>query len=118
MIPWLICPWMPQQMVLVGLPLVAELIWLVQDALCAAEEPDAVLSNQLPTAHQLAMGLLFLRAPRLFLARDAQAAALLARSATFAIALAIKPVAHHTAILPVAECDRVLDAKSLPCLQC
>ena len=54
---------------------------------------------------------------RLFLELGAQVAALLARSATFAIALAIEPVARHTAILPVAECDRVLDAKSLPCLQ-
>ena len=55
---------------------------------------------------------------RLFLELGAQVAALLARSATFAIALAIKPVAHHAAILRVAECDRVLAAKSLPCLQC
>ena len=39
-----------------GLPLVVVLIWLVPDALFAAEELDAVLSNQLPTAHQLAVG--------------------------------------------------------------
>ena len=57
MILQLNCPWMPQQMGLVGLPWVAELIWLVPDALCAAEELDAVLSNQLPTVHQLAIGL-------------------------------------------------------------
>ena len=41
-----------------GLPLVAVLIWLVPDAPFAAKELDAVLLNQLPTAHQLAMGLL------------------------------------------------------------
>ena len=51
------------------------------------------------------MGLLFLRAPLLFLARDAQAAAQLVRSVTFAVALAIEPVAHHAAIRQVAECD-------------
>ena len=54
---------------------------------------------------------------RLFLELGAQVAALLARSATLPIALAIKPVVRHVAILPVAGCDRVLAAKSLPYLQ-
>ena len=75
------------------------LIWSVPDAPFAAEKLDAVLSNQLPTAHQLAMGSLFLRAPHLFHARNAQFAAQLARNATFATALASKPVACHAAIL-------------------
>ena len=50
---------------------------------------------------------------RLFLGRDVLIAAQRAGSATFAIALAIEPVACHTAILRVAECDQVLAAKSL-----
>ena len=54
---------------------------------------------------------------RLFLGRDVLIAARLVGSATFAVPLAIKPVACHAAILRVAECDRVLAAKSLPCLQ-
>ena len=41
-------------MVLVGLPLEVGLIWSVPDAPFAAEELDAVLSNQLPAAHQQA----------------------------------------------------------------
>ena len=45
-------PWLPQKMVLGGLPLVVVLIWLVPDAPFAAEELDAVESNQLPAAHQ------------------------------------------------------------------
>ena len=49
----------------------------------------------------------------LSLARNAQVAALRAESATSAIALVVEPVARHAAILPVAECDRVLAAKSL-----
>ena len=49
----------------------------------------------------------------LSLARDAQVAALRAKSVTFAVALAIKPVARHAAALRVAKCDRVLAAKSL-----
>ena len=53
----------------------------------------------------------------LSLARDAQVAALRAESATSAIALVVKPVAHHAAALRVAKCDRVLAAKSLPYLQ-
>ena len=48
----------------------------------------------------------------------AQVAALLARSATFAIALVSEPVARHAAVLPIVECDQVLAIKSLPCLQC
>ena len=52
MIPQLIHPWWPQRMVWGGLPLEVVLIWLVPDASFAAEELDAVLSNQLPVAHQ------------------------------------------------------------------
>ena len=92
-------------MVLGGLPLVAVLILLVPDALFAAKELDAVLSNQLPMAHQLAMGSLFLRAPCLFHARDAQVAAQLARNATFATALASKPIAHHATIFRATKCN-------------
>ena len=44
----------PQKMVWGGLPLVEELILLVPDAPFAAEELDAVSSNQLPAAHQQA----------------------------------------------------------------
>ena len=96
-----------------GLPLVVVRIWLVLDAPFAAEKLDAVLSNQLPAAHQLVMGLLFLTGLCLFLARNAQAAAQRAESASFAVALASKPVARHAAVLPIAGCDRVLAAKSL-----
>ena len=53
----------------------------------------------------------------LSLARDAQVAAQRAKSATFAVALVIKPVAHHAAVLLVAKCDRVLAAESLPNFQ-
>ena len=49
----------------------------------------------------------------LSLARDAQVAALHAKSATFAVALAIKLIARHAAALRVAKCDRVLAAKSV-----
>ena len=52
MIPQPIHPWLPQKMVWGGLPLVVVLIWSVQDAPFAAEKLDAVLSNQLPAAHQ------------------------------------------------------------------
>ena len=52
MIPQLAHPWLHLKMVLVGLPLVAVLIRLVPDAPFAAWELDAVLSNQLPAAHQ------------------------------------------------------------------
>ena len=54
---------------------------------------------------------------RLFLELGAQVAALLARSVTFAVALAIEPVAHHAAILSVDECNQVLAIKPLPYLQ-
>ena len=74
MIPCLSHPWLPQKMVWGGLPLVAVLICLVPDALFVAEELDAVLLNQLPTAHHLAMGLLLLRASCLFHGHDAQVA--------------------------------------------
>ena len=53
----------------------------------------------------------------LSLARNAQVAAQRAKSATSAIALVVEPVARHAAALRVAKCDRVLAAKSLPCLQ-
>ena len=49
----------------------------------------------------------------LFLELGAQVAALLARSATLPIALAIEPVACHAAVLLVAKRNRVLAAKSL-----
>ena len=98
-------PWLPQKMVWGGLPLVEELILSVPDAPFAAEELDAILSNQLLAAHQPAMGSLFLTGLLLFLARDAQAAAQRAESASFAVALASKPVAHHAAVLLIAECD-------------
>ena len=52
MILQLIRPWLPQKMVWGGLPLGVVLIWLVPDAPFAAEELDAVSSNQLPAAHQ------------------------------------------------------------------
>ena len=57
MIPQPIHSWLPQKMVWGGLPLVAELIWSVPDAPFAAEELDAVSSNQLPMAHQLTVDL-------------------------------------------------------------
>ena len=41
----------------------------------------------------------------LFLELGAQVAALLARNATFAVAVASKPVICHAAILLVAECN-------------
>ena len=52
MIPQPIHPWLPQKMVWGGLALEVVLIWLVPDAPFAAEKLDAVLSNQLPAAHQ------------------------------------------------------------------
>ena len=64
------------------------------------------------------MGLLFLKGLHRFLELGAQVAGQLAKNATFAAALASKPDACHAAILPVAECNRVLAAKSLPYLQC
>ena len=54
MIPQPSHPWLPQKMVWGGLPLVEELILLVPDAPFVAKELDAVLADQLPTAHQLA----------------------------------------------------------------
>ena len=53
----------------------------------------------------------------LSLALDALVAVQHAEIASFATGRAIEPVAHHAAILPVAECDRALAAKSLPYLQ-
>ena len=52
MIPQPIHPWLPQKMVLGGIPLVVVLIWSVPDTPFAVEELDAVFSNQLPAAHQ------------------------------------------------------------------
>ena len=46
---------------------------------------------------------------------DAPVADRLIGIASFATALAIKPVAHHAAILQAAKCNQVLVAKSLPC---
>ena len=54
----------------------------------------------------------------LSLALDAQVAALRAKSATFAVALAIEPIARHAAALRVAKCNRVLATKSLLNFQC
>ena len=54
MILQLVHPWWPQKMVWGALPLEVVLIWLVPDAPFAAEKLDAVLSNQLPAAHQQA----------------------------------------------------------------
>ena len=88
------------------------------DTLFAAEELDTALSNQLPTAHQLAMDLLFWTEPRRFHERDAQVADRRAGNASFATALVVEPVARHAAILRAAECNRELAVKSLPCLQC
>ena len=118
MMPRLSHPWSPRKMVWGGLPLVAVLIWLVPDALFTAKELDSVLSNQLPMAHQLAVGSLFLIELCQFRGLYAQVADRLIETATSAIALAIELVAHHAAVLRVAGCDRELAAKSLPYLQC
>ena len=75
MIPWPTHPLLPQKMVLGGLPWVVVRIRPVLDALFAAEEADTVSLNPLLRAHQPTVGLLFLKAPLLFLARDAQVAA-------------------------------------------
>ena len=101
-----------------GLPLVAVLIRLVPDAPFAAEELDAVLSNQLPAAHQPAMGSLFLTGLHLFLAHNAQVVAQHVENASFADGLASKPGARHAAVLLIAGCGRAPIAKSLPYLQC
>ena len=52
------------------------------------------------------------------LARDVRVAAQRAKSASFAVVLASKPVACHAAALLIAECNQELAAKSMPCLQC
>ena len=117
MIPQLVHPWMPRQMVLVGLPLVAELIWLVPDALCVAQELDAVLSNQLPMAHQPVMDLLFWRALYQFHARNALVAAWLARIASFVTAFVNKPSTRHAAVIQATGCNQEPIAKFLPYLQ-
>ena len=96
----------------------AVLIRWVLDALFVAKELDAVLSNQLPMAHQLAVGSIFLRAPRLFLACNAQVAAQRVESASFATGLAIESSTRHTAVLPIVECNQAPIAKFLPYWQC
>ena len=53
----------------------------------------------------------------LSLALDARVAAQHVEIASFATGRAIESVARHAAVLPIAGCDRVLAAKSLPCLQ-
>ena len=63
------------------------------------------------------MGLLFLKELRRFHGLDALIADRLAGNASFVVALAVKLVARHAAILRAAECDRALAVKSLPCLQ-
>ena len=88
-----------------GLPWVAVLIWLVLDVLFVAKEADAASSNPHLRVHQPTVGLLFLKAPVLFLARNAQVAAQHVESASFAAELAIEPSAHHAAALPIAEYD-------------
>ena len=112
MIPRPTHPWLPQKMVLVGLPWVAVLICLVPDAFSAVEKADAASSNPLPMAHQLIVGLLFWTGLHQFLARNARVAAQRAKSATFAVALASEPVARRAAILPIAKCGQELAAKS------
>ena len=77
------------------------------DALFAAKELDAILSNQLPTFHQLATGLLFWRALCQFQACDDLIAARLARMLTFAVAPVSKPSIHHAIVFRVAECGCV-----------
>ena len=91
---------------------------MVHDTLCAAKKLDVVLSYQLPTAHQLAMDLQFLRALHWFHARDALIAAQLAKMLIFAVALASKPSTRHAAALQVIGCNQEPTAKSWPCLQC
>ena len=118
MIPQPNHPLLPRQMVLGGLPWVALLIRPVLDALFSAEEADATSSTPLLRAHQPIVGLLFLKAPLLFLAGNAQVAAQRVESASFAAGLAIEPSACHAAVLLIAECNRAPIAKSLPCLQC
>ena len=87
-------PWLPQEMVLGGLPWVAELIRLVHDALCTAAKLDAILSNQFPTTHQPAIGWQFWKMPHRLYARNDLAIIQLARMQTFAIILASKHSAH------------------------
>ena len=99
MTPQLNHPLLPRKMALGGLPWVVVLIRPVLDALFAAKKADATSLNPLLRAHQPTVGLLFWKAPLPFLAHDAQVAAQRAESASFAVALAIKPVAHHAAIL-------------------
>ena len=60
----------------------------------------------------------FLIELRLFHECDAPVAVQLARNASFAVALASKPIAYHAAVLQAAECDQVPTVKSLPYLQC
>ena len=95
-----------------GLPLVAVLIWSVPDAPFAVKEADAASLKLLPMAQQPAMGLLFLKELCWFHGLDAPIADRLARNASFAVALAVKLVACHAAILQVAEYDQELAAKS------
>ena len=87
------------------LPLVAELIWLVHDALCAAKEPGAVLLYQLSTFWQLAMGLFFWRVLCQFHACDALVAVRLAGMLSFAAAPASEPTIHYATVLRVARCN-------------
>ena len=84
MIPQPIHSWLPQKMVWGGLPLVVVLIQPVLDALFAAEKADAASSNPLLTAHQQAIGSLFLTGLLLFLAHNARVAAQRVESASFA----------------------------------
>ena len=56
-------------------------------------------------AHQLIVGLLFWTGLLLFLAHDARVAAQHVENASFTAGRAIKPVAHHAAVLLIAGCD-------------
>ena len=105
MIPWPTHPLLPRKMVLGGLPWVAVLILPVLDALFAAKEAHAASSNPLPMVHQPTVDLLSLIGLCRFHEHDAQVAGRLAENASFAVALAVKLVIHHAAILRVAECD-------------
>ena len=103
MIPQLNHPLLPQKMVLEGLPLEVVLICSVPDAPFAVEEADAALWNPLPMAHQPTVDLLSLIGLCRCHEHDAQVTGRLAENASFAVALAVKLVVCHAAILQAAE---------------
>ena len=71
---------------------------------CVTKELAAVLLNQLPTTHQPAIDLLFLKAPCWFDGCNALATSQLARMRIFAVAPASKPRIHHAAALQAIGC--------------